>query len=46
MTEAAAGDEPKPSWLGRHWVDGESHRWTELRLEELAGDERFLAVNR
>ena len=35
-----------PAWLGRKWVDAEGRRWTELRLEELAGDERFLAVNR
>lgn len=35
-----------PAWLGRNWVDAEGRRWTELRLEELAGDERFLAVNR
>ncbi|RIK92215.1 MAG: hypothetical protein DCC72_09795 [Burkholderiales bacterium] len=35
-----------PAWLGRHWRDAEGRRWTELRLEELAGDERFLAVNR
>lgn len=36
----------RPPWLGRHWIDAEGRRWTELRLEELAGDERFLAVNR
>jgi twitching motility protein PilI len=35
-----------PAWLGRNWVDSEGRRWTELRLEELAADERFLAVNR
>lgn len=40
------GATPEPAWLGRHWRDGEGRRWTELRLEELAGDERFLAVNR
>ncbi len=41
-TDAAA----QPPWLGRQWIDAEGRRWTELRLEELAGDERFLAVNR
>ncbi len=35
-----------PAWLGRDWIDGDGRRWTELKLEELAGDERFLAVNR
>ncbi len=33
-------------WLGREWVDEQGHRWTELSLERLAGDERFLAVSR
>lgn len=46
MTEAGGGDESAPAWLGRDWVDGEGRRWTELKLEQLAGDERFLAVNR
>lgn len=37
---------PAPAWLGRDWIDADGRRWTELKLEELAGDERFLAVNR
>lgn len=39
-------ESPAPAWLGRDWLDAEGRRWTELRLEALAGDERFLAVNR
>lgn len=46
MNEDTAADEPAPRWLGRRWVDAEGNRWTELSLERLAGDERFLAVNR
>lgn len=46
MTEEAGEDESTPSWLGRRWVDADGQRWTELRLEELVSDERFLAVNR
>ncbi|HLT27870.1 MAG TPA: chemotaxis protein CheW, partial [Zeimonas sp.] len=46
-TEAARDDaQSSPSWLGRDWIDPDGHRWSELRLEALAGDERFLAVNR
>ncbi len=33
-------------WLGRDWIDPEGRRWTELSLERLAADERFLAVDR
>ncbi len=33
-------------WLGRRWVDAQGDRWTELSLERLAGDTRFLAVSR
>lgn len=39
-------DGTDPSWLGRGWIDEQGHRWTELSLERLAGDERFLAVSR
>jgi len=46
MTEDAAADEAAPRWLGRRWIDAEGNRWTELSLERLASDERFLAVNR
>ncbi|MCD6681100.1 MAG: chemotaxis protein CheW [Burkholderiaceae bacterium] len=47
LTEAQAGDSASaPGWLGRHWLDSEGRRWTELLLEDLASDERFLAVNR
>ncbi|HEY0878323.1 MAG TPA: chemotaxis protein CheW [Zeimonas sp.] len=46
LTEAEPEEAPAPAWLGRSWVDSEGRRWTELRLEALAGDERFLAVNR
>ncbi|GMV00803.1 MAG: chemotaxis protein CheW [Burkholderiaceae bacterium] len=48
MTAAAddpADDAARP-WLGREWLDVQGHRWTELSLERLAGDERFLAVSR
>ena len=43
FTVADAAGKP---WLGRDWTDAEGHCWTELSLERLAGDERFLAVNR
>ena len=33
-------------WLGRVWSDADGSCWTELSLERLAGDERFLAVSR
>lgn len=33
-------------WLGRGWVDEQGNHWTELSLERLAADERFLAVSR
>ncbi|KAA0209722.1 MAG: chemotaxis protein CheW [Burkholderiales bacterium] len=48
MTEAEDdGDEAAGQpWLGRAWIDEQGHRWTELSLERLAGDERFLAVSR
>lgn len=35
-----------PGWFGGRWVDSDGRQWTELRLEALAADERFLAVNR
>lgn len=41
-----ADEETVPSWLGRSWIDGDGHRWTELKLGALVSDERFLAVNR
>jgi len=37
---------PAQTWLGPDWVDSEGRRWTELKLGELAVDERFLSVNR
>lgn len=46
MSEETAADETAPSWMGRRWIDAEGNRWTELSLERLASDERFLAVNR
>ncbi len=46
LTETESDEADTPAWLGREWRDAEGRRWTELRLEELAGDERFLAVNR
>ncbi len=46
MSEQAPPDESGQPWLGRQWVDADGHRWTELSLERLAGDERFLAVSR
>lgn len=48
LTEAEPEDAEKsaPGWLGRHWLDAEGRRWTELLLEDLASDERFLAVDR
>lgn len=46
MSEQAPTDEAGQPWLGRQWVDADGHRWTELSLERLAGDERFLAVSR
>lgn len=50
-TTAWTGEPPEddasaPGWLGGRWVDPDGGRWTELRLEALATDERFLAVNR
>lgn len=46
LTGADPQETPVQPWLGREWVDAEGRRWTELKLEELVGDERFLAVNR
>ncbi len=47
LTETESEDAAsEPEWLGRHWRDAEGRRWTELLLEDLASDERFLAVNR
>ena len=46
MTEQEPADAAGKPWLGRDWTDAQGHRWTELSLERLAGDERFLAVNR
>jgi len=46
MSEQAPTDESGQPWLGRQWVDAAGHRWTELSLERLASDERFLAVSR
>ncbi len=48
MTAAADDlvDDGARPWLGREWLDAQGHRWTELSLQRLAGDERFLAVSR
>ncbi len=48
MTAAADDlvDDAARPWLGREWLDAQGHRWTELSLQRLAGDERFLAVSR
>lgn len=46
LSGADPRETPAQPWLGREWVDAEGRRWTELKLEELVGDERFLAVNR
>ncbi len=49
-TMAGAEDDPAEGaghpWLGREWIDEQGHRWTELSLERLAGNARFLGVSR
>jgi twitching motility protein PilI len=46
MTEDESTGSSGQPWLGRGWVDEQGKHWTELSLERLAGDERFLAVSR
>ena len=46
MSERKPDDAPARPWLGRGWEDADGNHWTELSLERLAGDERFLAVSR
>lgn len=46
MSTDESSEAPTQPWLGRRWVDADGNRWTELSLERLAGDERFLAVSR
>lgn len=46
MSEETTDEPAGQPWLGRQWVDPDGNRWTELSLERLASDERFLAVSR
>ena len=46
MTEDESAGSAGQPWRGRAWVDEQGKHWTELSLERLAGDERFLAVSR